>query len=325
MMHLRNPKALLWTVAAVLIMFLAPATSAGAPTPAGTNVLNQAVVNYTSLGAPVTRISNTDSFPVDEILGHTLTKLDVANVPVSSGGTAQVLSFRLDNTGNGTDSFVFSNSVASGFTPDTMDIYIDTNGTGTYDPGDTLYNPASPPPVPGGGSLNVFVVSDIPASVVEGDDSEITLTSRSSLLNGAEPVGYLLPAQGDGVPATDAIVGPGSITGSDSSFYEVKVTLSMVKSAAITDPLGGSQALSGATVDYTISVSVTGSGSVTNLRVTDQIPTHTTFINGSAWLDATNFPFDSVFNSITNSIEIDIGTLDSASGVRDIRFSVTID
>lgn len=63
--------------------------------------------------------------------------------------------------------------------------------------------------------------------------------------------------------------------------------VSLVKSATIADPFGGSRPVPGATVTYTIVASVSGSGTASGLRVTDTYPTGTTYQPGTLRLDST--------------------------------------
>ncbi|KKK73950.1 hypothetical protein LCGC14_2888690, partial [marine sediment metagenome] len=115
----------------VLVLFigitaLIPASASQAATSAGSVVNNQALVTYISGGSPHLVGSNVSSFTVQELLELSVVNVDIANVSVISGATQQVLTFQLQNAGNGTDSYSISNTVVSGFNPGSMDVYFDT-------------------------------------------------------------------------------------------------------------------------------------------------------------------------------------------------------
>lgn len=294
-----------------------------AATAAGTVINNQATVTYNSGGSPHFIGSNVSTHTVQELVDLTVVTVDIANVPVTPGDTRMTVTFLLLNAGNGTDSYSISNSVevASDFTPDSMDVYFDTNGSGSFDAGDTLYVPGTNDPVLTAGSiLRLFVVSDIPVGVSEGDLSEIRLTVTSKATIG--------PGEGDA--GTEAIFGSSGGTGTDTSIYEVLSGLVMVKTATVLDPFGGSLSISGAEIRYTITVDVSGGSSLTLVEVTDAVPAYTTYVLGSLELNNTTIS-DGVggggdFNiTLANGITVQWGSLAPADGTQVIRFNVNID
>ena len=233
------------------ITALLPVSVAQAATAPGIDINNQATVTYNSGGSPHLLGSDVSSDTVQELVDLTVVTVDIANVPVTPGDTQMAVTFLLGNAGNGTDSYSITNSVASGFDPDSMDIYFDTNNSSTFDAGDTLYEPGTNDPVlVAGATLRLFVVSDIPVGVLEGDLSEIRLTVTSKATIG--------PGQGDA--GTEAIFGASGGTGTDTSIYEVLSGLVMVKTATVVDPSGGSLTISGAEIRYKITVDVSGGG-----------------------------------------------------------------
>ncbi len=318
----------------VLVLFigitaLIPASASQAATSAGSVVNNQALVTYISGGSPHLVGSNVSSFTVQELLELSVVNVDIANVSVISGATQQVLTFQLQNAGNGTDSYSISNTVVSGFNPGSMDVYFDTNGSLSFDAADTLYVPGTnDPTLAAETSLYLFVVSDIPIGLSEGDLSEIRLTVTSKA--GTGPAGTKLAGQGDS--GTDAIIGNSQGSSNDTSIYEVLTGLVMVKTATVADPFGGSLPISGAVIQYTINVDVSGGGTLTNVQVTDAVPAYTTYVPGSLELNAGG-PLSNAIDgdegdfdaSITNGIAVQWGALAPADGTQTIRFSVTID
>ena len=81
--------------------------------------------------------------------------------------------------------------------------------------------------------------------------------------------------------------------------------VSLTKSAAIVDPFGGSKPVPGATVTYTLTATVSGTGQADNLHITDVIPTGTTYQAGTLKLDAAG---------LTDANDADAGQA-SASGI----------
>ena len=310
---------------------LIPASASQAATSAGTVVNNQASVTFNSGGSTYLVVSNVSSLTVQELLELTVVSVDISNVSVASGATQKVLTFQLQNAGNGTDSYSISNSVVfvgSDFNPDSMDVYLDTNGNLTYGAGDTLYVPGTNDPVlAAGASLRLFVVSDIPIGLSEGDLSEIRLTVTSKA--GTGPAGTLLAGQGDS--GTNAIIGNSQGSSNDTSIYEVLSGLVMVKTATVVDPLGGSLPISGAEIRYTITVDVSGGGTLTGVQVTDAVPAYTTFVpgsfelNGTPLSNATGDDAGDFDNNLINGIAVQWVTLAPADGTQVIRFNVKID
>ena len=326
-------KALIKLVVLVLLIgvtALLLASTAHASAPAGTVVSNQSHVTYKSGSSLYFEDSNISSFTVQELLDLTVVKADITNVSVISGTTQQVLTFRLQNAGNGTDSYSISNSVVAGsdFDPDSLNVYFDTNGSGTFDAGDTLYVPTvNDPTLAAETGLRIFVVSDIPTGLTAGDLSDIRLTVTSK--TGTGPAGTILANKGDS--GTNAIIGNNQGSTSDTSIYEVMSSLVIVKTATVVDPSGGSLPISGAEIQYTIAVDISGGGTLTNVEVTDAVPAYTTFAPGS--LELNGVPLSNAIDgdpgdfdiNLTNGIAVQWVTLAPSDGTQVIRFTVNID
>jgi uncharacterized repeat protein (TIGR01451 family) len=84
-------------------------------------------------------------------------------------------------------------------------------------------------------------------------------------------------------------------------------TVSLSKSVTLADPYGGSSAVPGSMARFTITATVSGSGSVAGLVVTDAIPAGTTYAPGSLALDG---------NPLTDAADADAGTGNDAQGIR---------
>lgn len=306
-------------------------------TPAATPIGNTATATFTSGGVPLSVTSNTEIVTVEEILDVDVTLQSAVPVPVSAGDTNRVLAFRVTNTGNGTETFslsALSTLAGDDFDPSLVGIFLDTNGNGTYDPGtDAAHVPGVNDPVldantPGSDAVDVFVLNDIPAGVLNGDRGDSRLGATA--LTGSGPAGTLFPGAGDG--GTDATVGASGATGFGVGSYLVSsVTVSILKSGGVVDPFGGSQAIPGSTITYTLVVTAVGTGTARSVAITDPIPVNTTYVTGSLTLNAAPLTdaadADTGDFNVTNpgEVTVGLGDLTAASPAQTITFAVTID
>ncbi|MBI5888144.1 MAG: hypothetical protein HZB82_05470 [Deltaproteobacteria bacterium] len=304
-----------------------------AGTPAGTVISNAAKATYTSGGPTVTTNSNTVNVIVAEVINVTVTWQDAANVTVSPGQTNAVLIFKVTNTGNGTEPFLLTgNATVAGdqFDPTLASIYLDTNGNGAYDSGtDTLYVPnVNNPNLAADGFVNVFVLANIPSSgVLDGNLGFATLTAASKTGTGA--AGTIFALQGDG--GVDAIIGASGGSAIATGKYVISsVLVSINKAATVSDVYGGTRAITGSTIRYSMTVTATGSGTAVGVVITDVIPAYTAYTAGTLKLNAValtdNKDGDAgdVGGTTAGTVTVSLGNLTSASAVQTIVFNVTI-
>ncbi|MCK5236755.1 MAG: DUF11 domain-containing protein [Deltaproteobacteria bacterium] len=316
-------------VATIVISIVAvtggPAWAVG--TSAGTVISNTATVDFTISGTLFTRPSNVENFTVNEILNVTATWQDAADVTALAGSLGNALTFLVTNTGNGTDTYGFGASEVLGgdnFDPATVDVYID-NGDGVFDIlSDTIYTGAPEnQTLLADESITIFVVGEMPVGPValETGNASLTVTSQTAsgaagtLGPGGEVVGYSLGTQTE--------IG---------SYVITDVSVGVVKSAVITDLLGGSIPIPGATIEYTLVVTATGTDTAVGVVITDVIPAWTTYtsatltLNGGALTDNI-FGDDAGDVGVTTlgEVTIDLGDMTSATGAQTIVFEVTID
>ncbi|MGH2550190.1 MAG: hypothetical protein ACRDHN_12395, partial [Thermomicrobiales bacterium] len=252
-------------------------------TRAGTTISNTASATFDSGGGPQTIDSNRVDLLVDELLDVTVGSNNPTDVPTTPGATQQVLSFRVTNTGNGVENFVLStiaNAGGDNYDPVVTQVYIDTNGNNSFDPAiDTPYTPGSGDPLiqPETG-ITVFVLATTPGTVVDGNRGIVSLVAAAKTGTGAP--GYSFAGKGEG--GGDAVVGSTGADGQDAGAFAVSAaTVTLVKSAVVTNLLGTADPIPGATITYTIVATVAGSGSVNGLAITDNIPADTTYFPGS--------------------------------------------
>tara|TARA_R100001129_G_scaffold155457_1_gene118428 strand:+ start:2076 stop:3050 length:975 start_codon:yes stop_codon:yes gene_type:complete len=310
-------------IAAALIT--TPAHAGGVK--AGTLIENTASATYDGGAGPVTIPSNTITVKVDELLDVTVTSRDSG--PVSAAPGSAVLTFELTNTGNGPEAYTLTaNPAVAGNDFDTTvnGIAVDTNGNGVYDPGvdQMLTGPATTAAIAADASLTVFVVVTIPGGVADGDQSDVSLLAEAVTGTGAPGTAFA----GQGAGGGNAIVGSTGANATATGSLSVGITdVDLIKSATVRDPFGGTGIVPGATITYAIRAEVRGSGSVSDLVVTDAAPADTTYVAGSLKLDGatlTDAADADAGRSNTSGISVDLGTVSGGSS-RTVTFQVTID
>lgn len=251
---------------------------------AGTLIENTATATYNAGSSSVSVSSNTVKVTVDELLDVAVASLSGA--PVAAGLTEVAIPFSVTNTGNGPEAFKLSvNPTVAGnqFDASLVSTVIDSNDNGTYEPGvDTVLASGAPTPaIAADDTLRVFVIVTIPAGATDGQTSQLQLTAEA--VTGTGTLGTAFAGQGQG--GGDAVVGSSGANDVDAaSIVASTVSVSLTKSAAIADPFGGNQSVPGAVVTYTLVASVTGSAPASDLRITDVIPTGTTYQAGTLTL-----------------------------------------
>ena len=319
-----------------LVCWLPAGLAAAIGTPAGTQIDSQALVTYTQDGEDRTALSNLVSLPVNEVLDFTLAWQDAADVPVYAGDPDAALTFRLQNTGNGRETYQLTAiSALSGddFDPVAPEIRLDSDGDGLFDPTrDEVYaEGANDPELAAGQPLTVFLVSDVPLDLAAGSRGHLKLAVGSAEGYGAP--GTVVHGQGDG--GTDAIIGSGGgfaeVTG---TLQLAAVQVSLAKSAVVVT--GGRSLLAG-TVDaasvitYTIAVTAGGSGTARGVVVTDPIPAGTVYLPGSLTLndnpitDAADSDAGDVSALVQGAVTIALGDMTADTSTQRISFQVALE
>lgn len=315
------------------LLSMIPAIVLGAGTPAGTLIENTATVTFDLNGSQVSLQSNTTTVTVQERIDVNVT-VQSGQVLVAANDANRVLLFRVTNTGNGDETFSLAiESVLGGDdfdpVPAVPAIYFDTNGSGDFNPGDLAYDPGNNDPVlAADASVDVFLVNDVPGNVSNGTIGRSQLTATSTTGTGA--AGTVFGGQGDN--GVDAVIGTTTGQGQDIGEYLVSdVQVSVVKGQAVSDPFGGTQAIPGATITYTITVQVIGAGTATDGVVTDPIPAWTTYVPASITLNTVSLtdPADADAGEFDTSgaptVVVRLGDLTAADGIQTVEFQVSID
>lgn len=329
-------KQVLGTTAALLLLAGMSPLAQAAGTLAGTDITNTATATFDDPDNPGTRKtvnSNSSTLRVDELLNVTITS-NGSDVSVSPGDSSQVMSFTMTNVGNGPEQYVLSTNGVLGsndFNPTNIRVYFDTNGDGIFNPlDDTLYVPSGVLGVAGNEptlgpdeSIVLFVVSDIPATQVDGvtpvangDRGNLELIAEAITAQetaGTDPAGHVFV--GSGTNGSDAIVGNSQAIGTaDNAYVVTSIQTNFSKTSTVIPPAShpeyGTNPLPGSTIRYTLTLEVTGTGSLSNIEIEDRIPANTTFVNNSITLDGV---------TLTDISGDDAGELRTGAGVNPPR------
>jgi uncharacterized repeat protein (TIGR01451 family) len=329
------------TLLLTLALLAGPRPAPAVGTPAGDTIDNQAAVSWDTVSGPGATTSNLLILTVDEVIAVTTTLQTVGNVLVAPGAVGELLTYRVENVGNGAEGFtltVFNAAVTDDFDPLLSGIFVDTDpdGAGPLLPDgvfnvadDFAYNPGAPPTLDantaGREAVVVFVFNDIPGPgppPADGDLGDSQLAAESVTGAGLPP-DTGIAGGGDG--GVDAVVAPGGSSSAAVGTYQVVSALvNTIKTATLFGP-----AASGTVVEYRLDVTATGAGTATGVVIRDPIPAGATYVAGTIELDSvplTDVPGDGADFNVTNpgAITVDLGNLTSASPQRTITFRVTI-
>lgn len=279
------------SIAKLAILFAAGFSSFSAAyaagTAAGTDIQNRASATFNTPAGPITIDSNQVTVRVDELLDVIVNNVDTGPVNTNPGTVGNIQTFDVTNNGNGSEAFrlsVDANLGGDDFDPLLTQIIIDSNGNGQYEPGtDTVYVFGSNDPVIlADETLRIFVITDTPGTVADGDQAELRLTAAA--VTGSGTVGTVISGGGDG--GVDAVVGLNGAQDDDTGFLIVSsISVDFQKSATIADPLGGNIPYPGSIITYTLTATTSGSGVISAFAITDAIPAGTNYVPGSIRLN----------------------------------------
>jgi uncharacterized repeat protein (TIGR01451 family) len=323
-----------WVAAATLALGLGANAAHAAGVPAGTHIDNTATVDYTVGTVNSSATSNTVRVTVAEVLNVSVTA-QTATVPVTPGASGAALRFRVENTGNGKEAFllVLDNAIAGGDQFDPVaaspSIYFDTNNDSLFNAGDTPYVAGSnDPDLDPDQSVIVFLVNNIPGSVVDGNTGFSSLTASARTGSGA-PGTVFGNKGGDGT--VDAVVGTSQATQTVQASYLVEgVTITANKTQTVLDQFGGSSPIPNAVINYTVTINAVGSGTAVGSLFTDKIPAGTTYVAGSLRLNSTALTdgADADVGAYETSpearVRVQLGDLQQTSGTQTVQFAVRI-
>ncbi|MDT8442798.1 MAG: hypothetical protein RQ722_00785 [Desulfuromonadales bacterium] len=302
---------------------------------AGSEITNQAILSYRT-GGLNQELSTSTSFRVDELVDLNLDVLDINPRIVLAGDTNVPIAYRLTNVGNGTESVrLTSDNAITGddFSPiasSPFSIYLD-DGDATFDIDlDAPYEPGiNDPTLASDQSIVIFVFNDIPTGLTEADTGINELRAEAVTGSGTAWTD-LGPNSGDN--NSTAILGAsGGQANASASYLVTTASLTLNKSATISDPDGGNSPVPGAVITYSIVASVTGTGTLDNIVVTDVIPNNTTYelnslrLNNVSLSDESGDDAGDVGQTSIDTVTVSLGSMDENTTNQTIEFQVTID
>ena len=233
---------------AVVFSFLADPAAFAAP-PAGSVIGNQASATYSD-DSLVTRTvtSNTVVTVVQQVASLTLA---ASGTKTGAAGSQVAYPHTLTNTGNGTDTFALTtNSPGTGTVAfSAVQIFADANGDGVPDNSTAITSTGE---VASGGVFKYVVVGTVPSSAVAGNTNALIVTAASGF-----------------TPATTA-------TNTDNTTITAN---GVINATYAIDVNSGPSPSNGRT--FTITYTNTGNTTVTNLTLTDLLPSGMTYVAGS--------------------------------------------
>lgn len=324
---LRRLLLTLTTFAAVAYGGLA---AAAVHAPANTAIANTATLNYQVSGSPQPPInSNTVTVTVDELVDVDVTRQSANPLAAFSPATDQPIRFTVTNLGNGSEQYNLTGNLVVGgdqFDPTGLEFFVD-DGDNLFEPNAGDGAAVTSITLAGEAVGTVWFVADIPGGRTDGDLGNVTLTATAATGTGAP--GTQVAGQGTG--GVDAVFGTSGGDDLDAAGYLISnIAFTVTKTAVLLDPFGGTQAVPGTVITYTMTVTTTGSGSATGVVLQDDVPANTTYVAGSTNLNGGAVETDAAdadacdFN-VTNlgGIHCAIGTLTGATTTT-VVFQVTI-
>lgn len=267
-------------------------------TPSGVTVGNLATVDYDVGGVVQIAIESSPggnstpgpgsgaatTFLVDNMVDLTVAETDATATFVNPGQANAVTTFTVTNVGNTAQDYALSaanlvGTVVHGNTDDidvnNLRVFVDGNSNGTYEVAtDTATFIGS---LAADASITVFVVVDMPISAVDTNVGNVSLTAVTHDA-GSGATSVTTETAGPDTAAVDVVLADAGRDGTeaDNDGYLVSaanLTISKV-SSVLNDPFNGGtdpKAIPGAELEYTITVTNTGSTVADSVRVTDVI------------------------------------------------------
>lgn len=222
------------------------ATAWAAPA-AGTQIGNQASATYSDSSLTTRTVtSNTVTTVVQQVASLTLAA-DGART-VTPGGQVSY-PHALINTGNGTDSFMLSSSITSGFAFSGVTFYADVNGDGVADNATPVTGTGA---IPAGASFRFVAVGNVPGTASAGSTNVLSIAAASTF--------------------TPAV----TTSNTDTTTVTSNAVINVTKAIDV-----GSGA-AGATRTFTLTYTNTGNSVASNLTLADALPSGMSYVAASA-------------------------------------------
>ena len=306
-------------------------------TASGTMIDNVAALGFNDAKTgPVTLSSNKVSLQVQEILDVSVEVL-TPELEVEADTSNQRLGFRIRNLGNGHQAFDLSLSVMDGdFDPQACAIWVDWDGDGHLDTTRDKLSNVTPVLAPGQ-AVVAWVSCNIPEARA-GAWARILLRAWPSVLRNGTTEAIMATAGNGGVYV---VMGPtlrggngggaGGETGDNPptfATYRVgKTNAQLIKSQSVTDTAGGTRAIPGSIVTYSLEARFGAGAGARQVKVSDAIPAGSTYVPGSLTVDGA--PLSDADDGdagrfAAGAVEVALGDVDAKTS-RFVTFKVRID
>jgi hypothetical protein len=234
---------------------------ADAAAPQGTPISNVAQLTYKD-GDGNTQNQDSNTVQITVQLAPAVDVLTETTKPIGSDGGTVSFPHTIQNTSNGTDTYTLTaTDPAGGITFTDVKIYIDTDGDGVWDAGETT-EVATTGPLAAGGEYKVIVVATVPNTVNPSDSGTIQITATSTTN------GTVTDTNTDTVSVVDAT-------------FEKKQALDASCDGTADGPFTTNPvttgAVPGACVRYQITATNNTGVTITDAMITDPVPGFTTY------------------------------------------------
>jgi uncharacterized repeat protein (TIGR01451 family) len=259
-----------WLLLPVACTLLAAGAVTGvyAATGAGQTIKNRATVTYEDAAGNVySAQSNEAVVTVAQVYSATIGSDSAVS---ASPGQPVYLSYILENTGNGSDTFdlvaVDDTSVADDINADSITIYHDTNGDGQPTSGEPeITGPFS---LSAGAPMSIVVEVQVPSTALAGETLGVTLNAEAEEGTGALVAGSVVDiSAGKGVDGLDGTV---------ESTITVSADAVVVATKSATHNAGANE------ITYTLTIKNNGNAPAATVAINDAFPANTTYVAGSA-------------------------------------------
>ena len=254
--------------ATAVLMATGVTLSAYGATIAGTEIRNLATVSYEdSAGNSFTAQSNEAIVTVAQVYSASINSTDTS--VAASPGQPVDISYTLENTGNGPDTYDLSaiDGIVGGddIDADSIVIFADLNNNGQADAGEPAITDLT---LTAGEIASIVVRAEVPSDALAGEELGVTLTAQAQ-----EGTGSAVAASVSDLTANQ---GPDGLDGT------VESLITVTGDAVVGATKNAVHNSAAAQIDYTITIQNNGNADALNVVLQDAIPANTNFVAGSA-------------------------------------------
>lgn len=241
-------------------------------------IQNSATLSFSVDGDGFNVVSNIDRSIVAQLLDVKVSWMDTSSVIVHKGEKKNVLTYKIVNNGNGKDKYtMLAEDVnnKSKFDLARKRVYLDTNQNYQFDSDDRERKTVE---LAGDSQTMAFVVSDIDSDINVTSGSQHFINFRAiSRIGGSGEKGQVHKGRGEnGVDAIDGFSG-----GIDEAEGDYKL---LIANTVINKEVTSKDEI----ITVTLTITVTGEGTVRDVNILDYIPDETIYQSGTLTLDGTS-------------------------------------